>query len=95
MWVIFGFTVFCFLGLAVGQQLQTSQIQGNTNDIKVIQERTTLQVLCPLYGLLLHAVRNPVPDRVDTPHEVSENTRQVIIIQAGFDRLGCPAPVRP
>lgn len=91
MLVIFLFTVAVFALLSWRQEIATNHVEENSRDIAALQKRTSEEVLCPLYGLFLASVKNPDPERVDTPKERKQYAGYLKIIQTGYDALGCGA----
>lgn len=65
------------------------RIDHNADSINRIQERTSEEVLCPLYEVFVRAVRNPRPEQVNTPKKKEEFKKNAKVIEDGFKALGC------
>lgn len=58
------------------------QVQFNSN-------RTSNEVLCPLYGLFLQAVEHPRPDQIDTPEKRKLFEAAAKTIKHSYEVLDC------
>lgn len=59
------------------------------------QAQTRVQVLCPLYEVLLAAVANPSPEAQATPAAKAQFDLAVKTIRDGYGTLGCVPPLPP
>lgn len=94
LWTIAGLVVDVVLTVLVtvlyGQQQQAShRIADNTSRVQQVQDRTSNDVLCPLYKLFLDqepiAVNNPAL----TPDQRNSLKAQFGVIHRGYDTLDC------
>ncbi len=83
------FVVAVFVLLSVRTEIATDRIEDNAAEIAEVQARTSDEVLCPLYELLLNAVKHPVKERTDTAAERKTYAGYVALFQNGYDTLGC------
>jgi hypothetical protein len=66
-------------------------VSSNSDRIGRVQDRTSNQVLCPLYGAFLAAENNPIPPEIkNDPQQMKERRDGFRIIHQGFDELHCP-----
>jgi hypothetical protein len=84
--------MFVFLvGLLLGWRSET-----NSDNIQEIQDRTSNEVLCPLYEVFLDSVENAPPQAADndrdgktTEAEQEQYDHAVKVIQDGYRTLDC------
>lgn len=78
--------IFCLLGL--GAYLVKTQ-DDNTQRINELQERTSSEVLCPLYGLLINSINaNPEPSNL-TPDQIKFRQDAAQTFKKGYQELRC------
>lgn len=76
--------------LSIAVCLGYLQIDRNADSIGNIQNRTSSEVLCPLYGLLVDQIANTDPE--DIPEDEKEDfAKQVAVITRGYEALDCQA----
>ncbi len=77
------------LALIVAVGLLYRQVDVNQNEIRQVQSRTSVEVLCPLYTWLALALRlNPAPATA-TPEQVQLRKAAADTITHGLTTLGC------
>jgi hypothetical protein len=92
LFISFVVMIVLFACLAFYQEKQTREIDNNAKKIEEVQMRTSDEVLCPLYALLVNILQHPLPGRVDTPEERKANGDALSVILQGYNALDCPAP---
>lgn len=77
------------LFIIVKDNTATSKIRANADEIRAIQDRTSNEVLCPLYSLLLQAEPRAVNNPVLTKDQKDEVIKDYVVIHQGFTALRC------
>ncbi len=71
--------------LTAGVLVLIAAVGWNTYRVNVVQERTSAEVLCPLYELFLESYH---PDR-QPPERLAEYEQTFNVIRKSYDVLGC------
>lgn len=97
--VSFIFDLFLTLALLGGYfqvQDNTNDLETNTHNIEALQDRTSDEVLCPLYSVFLKSIDANLPEAADADRDgnVTESERKdyedaVDVIEAGYAKLEC------
>lgn len=84
------------LGLSVGgvylyRQVETNQRQSETNQqqIAAVQQRTSTEILCPLYTVFATSIKINPPNPNLTPEQANARQAAADTILAGLNKLGC------
>lgn len=86
-WLALSIALDIALSLIIG--LGFFRIDSNADRIDHIQDRTSNEVLCPLYGIFLASIENPRPEQVDTPEERARFEAAAKTIRDGYSALEC------
>lgn len=79
---------FMLLLLVAGAFLYR-QVEANTRDVRDVQRRTSVEVLCPLYTVFALSIKaNPTPTNL-TPEQAAVRQQAGDTITAGLQKLGC------
>lgn len=86
-WLALSLVLDVVLSLALAYA--ATRIDHNSDRIEAVQERTSREALCPLYGLFLRSVENPRPDQIDTAEKRALFEQAARTIRDGWSSLGC------
>lgn len=90
--IVVAFTVFGVsidLVLTVLFGLLYQQVNANSHQVQAVQERTSSEILCPLYQVFALSIKtNPAPPGL-TPTQAQLRQDAGDTILAGLDKLGC------
>jgi hypothetical protein len=73
----------CVVSLVV---LLTNNVRSNSNRVREVQERTSNQVLCPLYELILQSYNPKSPTALKDPENYAHSFQ---VIREGYKTLEC------
>lgn len=80
--------VLC-LGLSVGFGFLFYQVEHNQREIQAVQQRTSSEILCPLYEVFATSIKvNPTNPNL-TPDQAKLRQDAADTILAGLSKLGC------
>lgn len=65
------------------------QIQANQNEIQQVQQRTSSEILCPLYLVFATGIKMNPPSPNLTPDQAKARQDLANTILSGLDKLGC------
>ncbi|MEV6555858.1 hypothetical protein AB0M22_09090 [Nocardia sp. NPDC051756] len=65
------------------------QVDTNTRDVREVQQRTSTEILCPLYQFLALSLKANPPSPVASAEQVKLRETAANTITAGLDKLGC------
>lgn len=87
--VVLGVVLAMNLGLVGGFGLLYHQVDSNQREIRAVQERTSVEILCPLYQVFALSIKvNPPPPNYNAEQlELRQHAADTIL--AGLDKLGC------
>lgn len=89
--IALGLSIILDIVLSVAIGFGYVSIDNNADQITTVQERTSDQVLCPLYELFITSLKNPPrPELVDTPEERKQRKEAKRTILASYAVLECP-----
>lgn len=77
------------LFIVIKDNTANDKIRANTDEISAIQDRTSNEVLCPLYRLILQAEPRSIGNPALTKDQKDELTRTYAVIHQGFTALRC------
>lgn len=83
------FAIALCLGLVIGFGFLFYQVEQNQREIKAVQQRTSAEILCPLYTVFATSIKmNPANPNL-TPEQAKFRQEAADTILAGLDKLGC------
>ncbi|KPI09948.1 hypothetical protein OV450_3439 [Actinobacteria bacterium OV450] len=74
--------------LTIGLIVIGQNVSANAREIANVQERTSTDVLCPLYAQFLTASKAPPPPYY-TPQQVADRAKGFKVIEEGYRILNC------
>jgi cytochrome c-type biogenesis protein CcmH/NrfG len=77
------------LGVTVGGVLLYRQMDANQREIRQVQQRTSAEILCPLYEVFATSIKANPPNPNLTPAQAKVRQDAADTILAGLDKLGC------
>ncbi len=83
------FGIVLDLGLTVGGALLYQQVDTNQREIRQVQQRTSTEILCPLYEVFATSIKVNPPNPNLTPEQAKARRDAADTILSGLDKLGC------
>lgn len=77
------------LGLTSGGVILYRQVTANQREIQQVQERTSTELLCPLYLVFATSIKVNPPSANLTPEQVKLRQDAADTILAGLQKMGC------
>jgi hypothetical protein len=65
------------------------KLNETTHELQQVQERTSSEILCPLYEVFATSIKVNPPNPNLSPEQASARQRAADTILAGLDKLGC------
>ncbi len=77
------------LGLTIAFGALFHQVSSNEHSIQAVQQRTSTEILCPLYEVVAQSIKaNPTPAGL-TPAQAELRAHAATVIIEGLGKLGC------
>jgi uncharacterized protein HemX len=80
--------VLC-LGLSIGVGFLFVQVERNQHEIQAVQQRTSSEILCPLYTVFATSIKANPPNPNLTPDQAKMRQEAADTILSGLNKLGC------
>lgn len=77
------------LGLTIGGVLLYRQVDTNQHQIQQVQERTSAEILCPLFIVFATSIKVNPPSPNLTPEQAKVRQDAADTILSGLSKLGC------
>lgn len=65
------------------------QLQDNQHQLELVQQRTSTEILCPLYEVFATSIKVNPPNPNLTPEQAKARREAADTILSGLDKLGC------